>query len=261
MNLARKIISLRKRVFLFVNGLGSSKQCYICGKTFHHFKKYRGGTKMLSSWDRGLDIIGSDLDNFGCNFCGSHDRDRHLFMYFDKLKLWDKLKNSSVIHFAPEWRISKKIEELLPSRYVMADLYPSMPSIEKIDLTNIPYTENSFDVFICNHVLEHVPDYLKALKEIHRVLKKDGFAILQTPYSKLLAKNFQDDGINTNELRLIYYGQEDHIRHFSEKVFLKSIEDVGFELQIVKHAELFDKQSANYYGVNEREDLIRVVKL
>ncbi|MBQ4819232.1 methyltransferase domain-containing protein [Aquimarina sp. MMG016] len=181
-------------------------------------------------------------------------------MFFDELNLWSLITNNEVIHFAPEKNLSPKIEEYSPSKYVKGDLYPANDTIQKIDLTNIPYEDETFGLFLCNHVLEHVPDYKKAMQEIFRVLRPGGTAILQTPYSKLLKNNFEDEGINTDELRLIFYGQEDHARYFSETQFLQSLMECGFELQIVKHSDLFDADKATYYGVNKNEDLIRVLK-
>jgi len=237
------------------------KECYICGHTFIKFSKYGGGYKNVPVWRKKLEIVGSDIDNFGCPYCGSHDRERHLFMYFDKLNIWSKMKNSEILHLAPEKNLSKKIEQQCNTlRYIKADLYPSNNTIKKIDITNIPFKDKSFDFVICNHVLEHVTDHIKALKEIYRVLKLNGIGILQTPYSKLLQNNFEDKGIDTDELRILYHGQADHVRTFGEKHFFKDLIHVGFSLQIVKHKDFFDEEMAKYYGVNSKEDLIKVVK-
>jgi hypothetical protein len=83
---------------------------------------------------------------------------------------------------------------------------------------------------------------------------------LQTPFSKLLKMNFEDENINTDELRLFFHGQEDHVRTFGEYQFLKSIEEVGFKLQIKKHDDYFNAQDTFYYGVPPKEDLIMVSK-
>ena len=243
-----------------INQAGKSRKCYICGSTFNHFSKFRGGWAAAPDLFRELDLIGSDLDNYGCYVCGAKDRERHLFMFFDKLNVWPKMKGASIIHFAPELNLSNKIKQQSPLKYVKADLYPKNNTIEKIDATAIPYPDATFDFVIFNHILEHIPDYHKALKELFRVLKPNGIAILQTPYSTILENNFEDRGINTDRLRTIVYGQEDHVRIFSEKQFLKSIKDTGFKLDIVKHNDYFNNQDAFYYGVNKKEDLIRAIK-
>lgn len=244
----------------FTNGLGSQKKCYVCGRTFTRFTKFKGGTKNQSSYRALLKNIGSDTDNYSCMYCGCNDRERHLFMYFDKLKLWERMKKMKILHFAPERYVQVRIKEQEPPEYIKADLFPAHADMEKIDATDIQYDDGVFDCLISNHILEHIPDYQKALSEFYRVLKPGGIAILQTPYSTLLIKNFEDDAINTEELRLFFHGQEDHVRTFGEQQFLSSIEEAGFKLNIQKHKELFNADEAELYGVNGEEDLILVEK-
>ncbi|MBB1282789.1 methyltransferase domain-containing protein [Flavisolibacter sp. BT320] len=109
-------------------------------------------------------------------------------------------------------------------------------------------------------MLEHIPIYKKALAGLCRALKPNGVAIMQTPFSKLLQRNFEDEGINTDELRLLYYGQEDHVRIFSERVLLQSFADAGFRLNIVPHHDVFSPEDATYYGVNKDKDLSCLIK-
>jgi len=250
--------TLIKKINLIYLKIGNNKKCYICNRKFGRFTKFRGGWKNVPIWIKNVEPVGSDFDNFYCPYCHSHDRERHLFMFFDKLNLWDKMQNANILHFAPERALPKKIEKYAPLKYIKADLFPSNNNIEKIDATEIPYKDATFDFLIFNHILEHIPDYMKALKEIYRVLKPNGIAILQTPYSKLLEKNFEDAGINTDELRLFFYGQEDHVRIFSEKQFIKALKDSGFILEIIRHDNFFSDNDSLYFGVNKNEDLIKV---
>lgn len=240
-----------------LNRLGKGRTCYICQNTFSHFLPYRNGIKP-SGFIQDLQMIGSDTTNFSCPHCSCHDRERHLFMYIDKLSLWPLLK-SRVLHFAPERHLSKKIRALMPEKYVKADLYSNESDVEKIDITAIPYPANSFDFLICNHVLEHIDEIETALNEIHRVLRTGGMAILQTPYSSILADSFQDRNINTDELRNTFYGQEDHVRVFGNDFFDK-LKLAGFTLNIKKHADVLKDIDPNIYGVNIKEDLILVEK-
>ncbi len=255
--LGSKIFNKTRRI---ANGLGSKRKCYICGRTFNCFTKYRDGSKKISEFRRRLDGVGSDIDNFGCMYCGSHDRERHLFMFFDKLMLWDQMKHQNVLHFAPEKHLQIRISEQEPHEYVKADICPRNSDIRKIDATAIPFRDDMFDLLIASHILEHIPDYRKALSEFFRVMKPGGIAVLQTPYSRLLRNNFEDEGINTDELRLFFHGQEDHVRTFGERHFMKSLEDAGFILQIKRHEDYFDAGTTYYYGINRKEDLILVVK-
>ncbi|MDR0503158.1 MAG: methyltransferase domain-containing protein [Treponema sp.] len=257
------IYKIKRKVFKTINLLGKRKKCYICKKSFFIFGKWRGGSKNISEYKKALLGVGSDSNNFSCFYCGCNDRERHLFMYFDKLNIWEKITDAKILHFAPERQLQKRIELLNPLQYIKGDLLKYGKDIQKIDATAIPFPDNTFDIIICNHVLEHVFNYKQALSEIYRVLKDSpgrGICILQTPYSRLLKNNFEDPGINTDELRNIFYGQEDHVRRFGEYTFFRSLEEAGFELNIVKHTGLFSENDAYYFGVNKNEDLIRVTK-
>ena len=266
------MISLLKKIYRFfirrpitkiksiLNKTGKKHKCYVCGNTFHYFSKFAGGTKNTPEFIKRLDTVGSDIDNFACLYCSANDRERHLFMYFDKIKLWEKIPNSQILHFAPEGNLSKKIKSLNPLKYIKADFYPSQEDIEKIDATDITFNNETFDLLICNHVLEHIPNYLKAMSEIYRVLKPNGIAILQTPYSTLLSHNFEEKNINTDEQRLFFYGQNDHCRTFSEKHFFEDLKKVGFTLKILKNSDFFDDKTSSYFGINNKEDLIQVIK-
>ncbi|MFW5887077.1 MAG: methyltransferase domain-containing protein [Bacteroidota bacterium] len=250
----------RRKFKLILNKLGDKHKCYVCGHSFNYFSKYSGGKKNIPEFRKKLNMVGSDIDNFGCPHCHSHDRERHLYMFFDKLDFWKKIPEFKILHFAPEKNLSKKIELLNPIKYIKADLNPKNDTIEHIDATNIKFNDNTFDFIICNHVLEHIPDYLQALKELFRVLKPNGIGILQTPYSKLLSENFEDKYINTDELRKFFYGEKDHFRIFSEKNFFEDFKNTGFILNIIKNADFFDAETSEYYGVNMKEDLVKVSK-
>lgn len=244
----------------YANKLGRRKKCYICENTFDHFLKYHGGNENIPEFRRRLKLVDSDRDEFGCPYCNSFDRERHLFMYFDGANIWERVKNARILHFAPEKNLSEKIKGLSPKEYVLADFAPKNDQIKKVDATRIPYQDDSFDVVICNHVLEHIPEYFRAMQEIYRVLSPGGMAILQTPYSKILKRNFEDENLNTDDLRWFFYGENDHYRIFSEEHFFADLEKAGFALEILGHQDMLEEHDSSYYGVNSKEDLIRVFK-
>lgn len=244
----------------FLNGLGRAHICCVCGRTFFRFSKYRGGWAGFSAYLRDSEWVGSDFDRFWCPFCRSHDRERHLLLFFDRLHLLDQLAHASVLHIAPEKWVAQRIESCRPARYVKGDLIPSREGVEKVDVTAIPYGEGTFDWVICNHVLEHVPDDAKALDELYRVLKPGGKAILQTPYAAKLACTLQDPArIDTDAKRFEFYGQEDHIRLYGLDLFDR-IRTAGFRLDLKKHAECLSDIDADRYGVNPKEPLFLCVK-
>lgn len=253
-------MQLQNETNKLINSCGDKRTCYVCGRTFNRFTKYQKGSGGKSDFRKQLHVIGSDVDNFGCMFCGSTDRERHLYMFFDKLQYWDMIRDAEILHFAPEKNLSDRISRQSPKIYIKADLYPENETIRRIDATDIPFDGETFNFVIANHILEHIPDYMKALSEFYRVLKPGGIAVLQTPFSRLLKNNFEDENINTDELRSYFHGQHDHLRTFGENHLLESIKNAGFDLQIQKHKSFFDDQTAHVYGVNREEDLIQALK-
>jgi SAM-dependent methyltransferase len=257
------MFGIKTKMLRGLNSLGNNKCCYVCKKTFFAFGKLK---MYISPMSENISGIGSCVDNHSCPLCFCNDRERHLFAYFDKLNLWTK-EGGKILHFAPEKHLSKKISSCNPLEYIKADFMPEnyinmgIKDVIKVNLMEIPFADNHFDIVICNHVLEHIPDMQKGLAEIHRVLKNGGFAILQTPLSQLLHNHFEDSGITTDEQRTFFYGQNDHVRIVSERQFLEDLKNQGFKLAIARHEDLFDSKFAEYYGVNPKEYLIRVVKI
>jgi SAM-dependent methyltransferase len=238
-----------------LNGLGNRHFCCVCGKTFFRFSKFRGGWAAVSPYLVNVKWTGSDFDNFWCPFCRSHDRERHLILFFEKLGFWDRLSGASVLHIAPEKRLAARIEACAPARYVKGDLVPSRAEIEPLDVTAIRYPDGTFDWLFCNHVLEHVPNDAQALRELFRVLKPGGTAILQTPFAAGIDQTLDNSAeIDTDEKRIEFYGQEDHVRLYGRDLF-ERIRAAGFVLDLKKHADVLPDVDAARYGVNPDEPL------
>ncbi len=248
-------VGLIRMIRRAINGLGTQRRCCICGTTFYKYSKYRGGWDAVSPYLKKLDWTGSDFDNFWCPFCRSHDRERHLKLYFDALSFWDRFKGAEILHIAPEKHIAHAITSCDPKRYIRGDLFPSRTDIRKVDVTDIQEPDGSFDIVICNHVLEHVPDDKRALKELYRVLKPGGTAILQTPYAPKLAETRESDSaVSTDSDRLEFYGQEDHIRLYGMDL-MDRICAAGFDLRLKTHAAVLGDVDCAAAGVNSEEPL------
>lgn len=227
-------------------------RCNICNHRVWRFLAYGGGSKSAPAFTRAVDFTGSDLDNFECPWCGATDRERHLLMYMQASGLVDTFSDKAILHFAPEKRIASLIAEQDPVRYVKADLYPNSPDIEQVDMLDIPYAAESFDLVIANHVLEHVADDLRSLQELKRILKVGGLAILQTPFSTKLHTTWSDPGLDDDQSRLHAYGQEDHVRLFGKDIFAR-IAKGGLASRVQHHDQLLPSISAKTFGVNRSE--------
>ncbi len=237
----------------------SNKLCLICENEVERFLPYQYKDH-ISDFTYKYNVIGSDIENLSCPHCYCHDRERHLMGYFNRLDMWsNNIIGKKVLHIAPEKYIQKFINNLNTEEYVCGDLYPINNSIIKMDITDIEFENNYFDFIICNHVLEHIPNDLKAMKELYRVLNHGGYAVLQTPYSITIDKSFEIQNIDTPELRKKYFGQSDHVRIYGKDLFEKII-TAGFKLKLVNNNEVFTNEEVERYGVNDRENLILVFK-
>lgn len=196
------------RQFTWVHAPGAHR-CNVCGGAVLRFLPYRGGWTDLPPLMRALRMVGSDVAHFECPRCGAHDRERHLFFFFERSGLFKRLPGLRVLHMAPERHLSRHMAQIGPQEYIKGDLFPAAPDVQKLDLLALPFENGRFDLFIANHVLEHVADDAQALREIARVLKPGGLAVLQTPFAALLHHTFEDPGITTDEARLHAFGQED----------------------------------------------------
>lgn len=231
---------------------GGGRECLFCGHRVWRFMPYRKGSAGIPPLMAALDVIGSDVDHFECPRCGSHDRERHLLMYFRAEGLVDRLHGMSILHFAPERHLSRRLVAERPACYVPCDLYPQSADVVRVDMLDMQFESGSFDLVVANHVLEHVGNVVRALEEIFRVLRPDGLAVLQTPYSTKLHRTWSDPGIDSDGARLHAHGQEDHVRLFGRDI-VGIIEAAGFESRVRQHADVLPGVDASRFGVNPRE--------
>jgi SAM-dependent methyltransferase len=231
---------------------GGKFHCVMCDHRIWRFMPYMGGSANSPPLMRALNVVGSNPDQFECPRCGAHDRERHLLMYLRATGLLESIRDKSVLHFAPEKRLARLIAAGKPSNYICCDLYPSAPEIQRVDMLDMQFSAESFDVVIANHVLEHDSEDSKALREICRVLAPGGYAILQTPYSARLHNTWQDSGIDDDDSRLEAYGQKDHVRLFGRDIFDR-FASAGLASCVRQHDELLLDIDAVTTGVNIAE--------
>lgn len=232
----------------------SRRECVACGKAVGRFLPYRRGSRSRPKLMVALECVGSDVDHFECPRCGAHDRERHLLLYFRAVGLLEAVPSLRILHFAPERCLAQRIAAAAPAGYVKCDLYPAADDVQRVDIEAMPFAEATFDLVIANHVLEHVDDDLRALREIRRVLRPGGRAILQTPYCASLDATWRDAGIATDAARLQAYGQEDHVRLYGRDLF-ERFASAGLRARVQTHAELLPGHDATVHGVNAAEQL------
>jgi len=126
-----------------------------------------------------------------------------------------------------------------------ADLF-NPHAMVKMDITNIEFPDQSFDVIYCCHVLQHVQDDRKAIREFYRILKTDGYAILQEPVTT--QKTIEDASVIAPEDRLRIFGQHDRTRRYGPD-YVERLQETGFILKFTGVNHLVTKDEAVRMGL------------
>ena len=166
-------------------------------------------------------------------------------------------KTLKVLHIAPEQCFYNLFKNLKNINYTTYDSNSPLADI-KGDICNLPFKENSFDFILCNHVLEHINDDNKAMKELYRVLNKNGTAILQVPINQKYSETLEDSSIVDKKERIKKFGQYDHIRLYGLDYF-KKLESFGFKVDPLKYSKEFTESEIIKYGLI-KDEIIPVCK-
>lgn len=185
-----------------------------------------------------------------CPRCGSLERHRLYYLYLKKLI--PATKRVKVLHFAPEKILTNLFKSYKNIEYLSVDIDPKN-AMKKENITNLSFANNSFDIIFCSHVLEHIEDDLKAMRELYRVLSEEGFAILQVPIKdefngKKIDKTYEDFSITSPEERERVFGQKDHVRVYGRD-YRDRLENSGFNVLIDKFASSLGDKDIKKYGL------------
>jgi SAM-dependent methyltransferase len=198
---------------------------------------------------RSLRIFGSTgaplREGAVCIHCGALERHRFVWLYFKKMTDLFDGKSKKMLHVAPEDCFENKLRSLVGAGYITADLYDSRAMI-KMDIMDIPYDENCFDVIYCSHVLEHVEDDRQAMREFHRILKRGHWAVFMVPLSA--EQTIEDPSITSPEERLKIFGQKDHVRRYGPD-FVDRLRESGFQVKVERILDLFNQNEIYRMGL------------
>jgi SAM-dependent methyltransferase len=215
---------------------GNKTECPVCGHRFKKFMPYGYGN--------------APGENRLCPNCLSLERHRLLWLYLkEKTNFFSD--NMKVLHIAPEQPFLKKFKNLKNLDYTTADLYSPIVDV-KTDIRNMVFESDTFDFVICNHVLEHIDDEQRAMKELLRVLKSGGKAILQVPIDYSLEKTFEDKTITSEKDREKFYGQYDHVRLYG-KDYPQHLRKAGFEVKEDDFINSFTIEEQEKYRFDKQE--------
>ena len=182
----------------------------------------------------------------------SLERHRLLWLYLkDKTDFFTSQKK--MLHIAPEQCFLKRFKKLKNLDYITADLYSPIADV-KADICNLPFKNNEFDVIFCNHVLEHIEDDKKAMSELYRVLKPNGFGIFQIPQDLTREKTYEDFTITSPKERAKHFGQYDHVRIYGKDYFNK-LRAAGFKVDEINYSAEIDDDLVIKYCLVKNEIL------
>lgn len=179
---------------------------------------------------------------------------------------WLYLKNETdffqakkkVLHFAPEQAFYKRFRKMKNLDYVTTDLNSPLADV-KADICNLPFKDNEFDIILCNHVLEHIPDDTKAMQELFRILKPGGFGVFQIPQDLKREQTFEDDTITDKKERAKIFGQYDHVRIYGRDYFDK-LRSIGFRVDEVDYTSNLSDEDIKRYCLAKGEIIPVVYK-
>lgn len=210
--------------------------CPLCEKTARRFEPFGAGT-----------VIRPDAR---CKHCDALERHRLVWMYMrDETDLFSGSEPKRMLHVAPEPVLRDRLVGRPTIDYLSADLEPGVADVQ-MDITAIDFPDDSFDVIYCSHVLEHVPDDALAMRELRRVLRPTGWAILQVPI--LLAVTDEDPSITDPEERLRRFAQRDHVRAYGPD-YADRLRAAGFEVRLDRYAERLGPEVARRHGLIAQE--------
>jgi SAM-dependent methyltransferase len=209
-------------------------RCNICGWQGAKFLDYYGD-------------FGHVYPNAECRKCKSHPRHRYFHLYLKSILPKDKPLR--VVHFAPEQVLTNLLGEYGNIDYLSVDIEPGS-AMRREDITRLSFPDQSFDIIICIHVLDHVLDDKQAMRELSRVLADEGAAIIDAPIDYRRQYTYEDPSVVTPEERTKAYWQKDHLR-LCGRDFGSQLEEAGFKVKVDNYIEALGDHAAQRHGLEK----------
>ena len=222
---------------------GTQYRCTICHVQLRAFKPvFRSYWTHYQQYEYIYSPFAMETFNMGafsCPSCDSYDRERLTALYLERaFAAFDSGRRYRLIEFAPAHALHRTVKRYPFVEYRSADLVSRVVD-DRVDITNCPYADGSVDVFLCSHVLEHIEDDRKAMRELHRILAPGGFGIVLVPLFPGIDETHEDPKLDTLELRWKYFGGGDHMRQYGKRDFVDRLAAAGF---------MVDQLGVDYFG-------------
>lgn len=194
-------------------------------------------------------------DNARCPVCGSMERHRLMWLYFQQRTDLLDGQPKRMLHLAPEKCLAPKLRRQPALTYVSSDL--ETPDVMVwMDITRACFPDGQFDVIYASHVLEHVPDDRQAMREFARLLRPDGWAILQVPLEPERATTYEDFSIVEPAAREQAFGQRDHVRVYGRD-YAERLEAAGLRVTVDPFVRELPSVEILRLGLLPNEDIYR----
>jgi SAM-dependent methyltransferase len=210
--------------------LGNKVYCPCCGGHFSHFIE-----------------VGPKKEPMLCPRCRSNDRDRFFWFFLNKNPGFLR-PGIKLLHISPETIYYKRFRKIPGVDYVAGDkfilqfasTYPK--GTIYLDITDMPqYEDNTFDFIFCSHVLEYIKEDGKALRELYRVLKPDGKAVISVPIRFGHYDTIEDFNITDPKEQERLFGDTGHLRYYGED-YIKKVETAGFKPNFIPVADFISPE-------------------
>ncbi len=182
--------------------------------------------------------------NAVCPFCAARERDRLTFLFLSSAH--GPTSGGPLLHIAPEACIQPRLRELAGGEYVTADLIRTDVD-ERFDLMAIPHADAAFHGVYCSHVLQDVPDDLRAMGELLRVLKPGGWAILNIPVTAQVTVDHRDAPLRTRRRR--DQRPHEHLRTYGHD-FAQRMASMGFDVRTIRPDDVATSAEQARYGID-----------
>ena len=238
--------------------LGDAHLCPVCGTHLNGFKPiWKSWWRAIAEHNYVYPVSAVETFNayaYSCPACDASDRERLYALQLDRAcARLDPVRRHRLVEFAPSVALRRYLRGL-PVEYRSADL--NRYSVDdRIDITAMRYEDASIDIILCSHILEHVPNDRQAMREMFRVLRPGGFAIVMVPLIVGLDETLEDPAIDTRELRWAHYGDGDHVRQYGKRDFLDRLRAAGFTVERLG-IEHFGAETFRQAGIAENSELI-----
>ncbi|HEX6432424.1 MAG TPA: methyltransferase domain-containing protein [Niastella sp.] len=245
------------RLFLHYNAYkGKGFTCNCCGRQYERFAPRFPDERDRTALTKHQVIAGYGEQVY-CPGCMSTSRERLMIALFStRIALTGK----KILHLSPEPNVFRFLKQ--QAHLITADLMPGFyqkidPKIQFADATRLPFADNSFEMVIGNHIMEHIPDDRLAMREIYRVLQPGGIAVLQVPFSEIIPNTLEEPNIHDPKRQSALFGQKDHVRIYALNDYLHRLQEAGFQVQYLSYDSLSDFYQ---YAIQPQEGFILITK-